>query len=305
MSVFPAMKIPAFYEDQNNVKKNSVVDRNSLKVKLTVMKGLSPWALTAMTQFKNSSLLHAENYRELRFNIFQTTDSIWISITHKKNPPVYFRACYSPGGISEIQKIRKNNTDYTLKLKTAIGIFEVKISFSQENSTLLKYSCTVTPASDILIPFWPRDILTTGIKVPAKTMGEVHAAQVGTRSGLLYFSLPERDLRILYFQNLTALSDYAEQTGTSLSGVVGGTIPELGLALSKTEEKPLKAGKEVIISDATVAFKTGNIENQDQAEDYLNLLSEVYLNIPRPDTHYLHWPEILEKGLKDLIENPG
>ncbi|WP_316846410.1 hypothetical protein [Pedobacter psychrodurus] len=269
------------------------------------MKGLSPWALTAMAQFKNSSLLHAENYGELRFNIFQTKDSIWISVTHKKNLPVYFRACYAPDGLSESPKIRKNKTDYTLKLKTAVGIFKVRISFSQENFTLLKYNCTLTPASEIFIPFWPRDILTTGVKGAVKAMGEVHAAQMGTRSGLLYFSLPERDLRILYFQNLTALSDYADQTGTSLSGVVGGMLPEIGLALPKTEEKPLKAGQEVIISDATIAFKTKNKENQDQAEDYLDLLAEVYLNIPRPDTHYLHWPEILDKGLKDLIENPG
>lgn len=43
----------------------------------------------------------------------------------------------------------------------------------------------------------------------------------------------------------------------------------------------------------------------DQAVDYLNMLSSIYLRIPRPDTHYLHWPEILEKGLKDLVENPG
>lgn len=165
------------------------------------MKGLSPWALTAMAQFKNSSLFHAENYAELLFNIFQTTDSIWISVTHKKNPPIYFRACYSPGGLSESPKIKKNKTDYTLKLKTAIGIFKVRISFSQDNFTLLKYSCTLTPASEIFIPFWPRDILTTGVKGPVKNMGEVHAAQMGTRSGQLYFSLPERDLRILYFQN--------------------------------------------------------------------------------------------------------
>lgn len=82
-------------------------------------------------------------------------------------------------------------------------------------------------------------------------------------------------------------------------------LPEIGLGLPETGEKPLKAGQEVILSDATIAFKTGNIENHDQAEDYLDLLAEVYLNIPRPDTHYLHWPEILDKGLKDLIENPG
>ena len=269
------------------------------------MKGLSPWALTAMAQFKNSNFLHSENLGELSFDIFQTVDSIWISVSYRDNRPVYFRACYAPGIMTGTPAIKRKNGGYTIKIKNAIGVFHIKISFSQGKFTLLKYSCTLDPATDTFFPFWPRDILTTGIKGTIKSMGEIHAAQVGTRSGLLYFSIPERDLRILYFQNLTALSDFAQQTGTSLSGIVGGMLPEIGLSLPTSDLQPLAAGKEVVISDATVAFRTGNTKSRDQAQDYLDLLAEVYINIQRPQTRYLHWPEILEKGLKDLIENPG
>jgi len=269
------------------------------------MKGISPWGLTAMAQLKNSSLLGSEDFGEFRFQILQTMDSIWVSAVHNKNTPVYFRVCYVPGGMADTPITRRKKGHYTLKVETVIGIFDLKISFSKGNFKLLKYCCNFKPAADIFIPFWPRDILTTNIYGTVKSMGEVHTAQVGTRSGLIYLSIPERNLRMLYFQNLTALSDLADQTGSSLSGVIGGALPEIGLSLPKTESIPLKAGSQVTISDATIAFKAAKLENLDQAEDYLDLLSEVYLNIPRPGTHYLHWPEILNKGLKDLIENPG
>jgi hypothetical protein len=85
--------------------------------------------------------------------------------------------------------------------------------------------------------------------------GVIYAKQVGPRSGLLYFSL-SRPLAgaALYFQNLTSLNDYAKRTDTSLSDVVGGEWPELGLALPAATAKPLEAKTEIILSDAYMIF---------------------------------------------------
>ncbi|RNL51685.1 hypothetical protein [Pedobacter jejuensis] len=270
------------------------------------MKGLSPWAITAISQFKNSSELYSQKLKDLHFDVLSTIDSVLISATRENAEPVYFRACYVPGGIEKVPITNKKGNQVSIRIICAIGTFNLKISFDQTEFVFLKYSCILTPASDLYIPFWPRDILTTGeISSTIKSLGEVHVSQVGTRTGLLYFSLPDRALRVLYFQNLTELSNYADQTGTSLGGTVGGLLPEIGLALPKSKETPLESGKAVTLSDATVAFKIGDTKMADQAVDYLNMLSSIYLRIPRPDTHYLHWPEILEKGLKDLVENPG
>src|SRR5690606_9363557 len=38
---------------------------------------------------------------------------------------------------------------------------------------------------------------------------------------------------------------------------------------------------------------------------YLHLLAQLYFHLPRPETRYHDWPEILDKGLKDLHDNPG
>jgi len=270
------------------------------------MKGLSPWAITAMHQLKHSVELFAWQDEILNFRILKTSDSIWISVSNLDIEPIFFRACFVADGILTEPILKKNKDKITIAVDSVLGKFDIAISLSKDKFSFLNYSCTLTPAYDLFIPFWPRDLITTdNPNATLKSLGEIHKSQVGTRSGLIYFSLPERNLRILYLQNLTALSPYAEQTGTSLADVVGGTLPEIGLALPKTQDKPLKVGIEVVLSDAIIAFKSGSIAESDQAVDYLDLLSEVYIKIKKPETHYLHWPEILKKGLNDLIDNPG
>lgn len=270
------------------------------------MKGLSPWALTALGQFKSSKTLYSKNYGAISFTIFSTADSLWASVSDKETDPVYFRLCYVPAGLTDELTINEKEEKISLRINSAIGIFDVNVSFEAEKLSFLKYSCSFKPMANVFFPFWPRDILTINQDdYPVKPMGEIHVSQVGTRSGILYFSLPERNLRVLYFQNLTSLSPYCEQTGTSLKEVVGGILPELGLALPATTNKPLKAGENIILSDAIVAFKIIETTKSDLATDYLDMLAEVYIHIPKPETHYKHWPGILEKGLTDLIENPG
>ncbi|MCZ4222547.1 hypothetical protein [Pedobacter rhodius] len=270
------------------------------------MSGLSPWALTAMDEFENNEVIHSEHFQDLSLRISATKESIWVAVSNLSYTPVYFRACYVPGGVGKDLKLKKTADGISIHIKSIIGIFDLSIAFSFEKLIILKYKCTLIPSDELFIPYWPRDILTTNhAKQPVKSIGEVHVQQIGTRSGLLYFSLPERDLRILYFQNLTELSPYAEQTGTSLAEVVGGSLPEIGLSLPETKDKPLKAGIKYTISDACIGFKTGAILTSDQATDYLDMLSEIYLQVPKPATRYTHWPDILEKGLEDLIENPG
>jgi hypothetical protein len=131
---------------------------------------------------------------------------------------------------------------------------------------------------------------------------------VGTRSGQLYFSLTRPKAgSVLYLQNLTALADYNQDTETSAGNTVGGEWPEIGFALPPTlKNKPLAAGKSYVLSDAFVAFSEEvPVDEQAMVRQYLDLLSTVYLALPKPATNYQPWPEILQKGLTDLQESPG
>lgn len=271
---------------------------------------LSPWALSASSELAGSTSLLLERQAEsFHFKVMATSDSVWIQTELPNGGRVAFRAAYSPGNDLEVMKIEHTQQEnITLQLNSAIGEQHISISIDQtEKSPVLRYTTSLIPAKDLIIPSWPKDILFNGKKDnPEKTHGTIHARQFGTRSGFLYLSetMP-KSATLLYLQNLTALSEYGDQTETSLGDTVGGAWPELGFSLPAAN-KPLKAGKEVIISDAFIAFSEEIPEKQpDMIRLYLDLLARIYLLLPKPETQYNHWPDILDKGLKDLIDSPG
>jgi hypothetical protein len=110
----------------------------------------------------------------------------------------------------------------------------------------------------------------------------------------------------MYFQNITALNDYFEQTETSGAELVRGEWPELGLALPPATKKPLAAEKKIIISDAFVSFsREVPADEAAMVRQYLDMMANLYLQLPLPQTQYNDWPTITQKGLTDLVENPG
>jgi hypothetical protein len=270
------------------------------------MKGLSPWALSAMAQLKTATQLHQAIIGQLNFQVLQTRDSVWISVIRESGNPIYFCTCtLETGGMLGI-KTRVGTNSIRINMETLIGDISTEISVGADAHTFLTYKTTLTPKTDLFLPFCPRDILLAGsASDTAASWGELHLSQIGTRSGLAYFSREKSKLRVLYLQNLTSLSAYAQQTGNTLGGAVSGDVPEIGLSLPPATEKPLKKGAKIVISDAIICMKALESTGSDISLDYLDLLASAYLLMPRPETHYLQWPEILEKGLKDLIENPG
>ncbi|SFA57919.1 hypothetical protein SAMN04488511_11855 [Pedobacter suwonensis] len=271
------------------------------------MKGISPWAINALDSFRDKHTEHDQiTIQKFSFTIIDTGDSLWVKLKKKNYEPIFFRTCFSPGGNLENLKIRKSTNKIHFTASSAIGDFKIDISFEDAEFPILKYSSSLTLNQAITVPFWPRDILTIGdLLCPEKDMGEIRHSQVGNRTGLLYMDFPERSLRMLYFQNLSSLSPYAEQTGTSLREVVGGDVPEIGLALPPSPIRELAKGTEIQLSDALVCFKEYKKSTDNISRDYLDMLASIYTRFEKPETSYQNWPEILDKGMKDLIESPG
>lgn len=274
------------------------------------MNGLSPWALAACAELQNNqSALYVKSAGSFEFKVYQRKDSIWIVTEMPNGGKVAFRAAFSPEGFLTVKKGTESSQSIQFKLNSYSGTQQLTIIIDEQSAVpVLRYTTTLTPAKDLFVPFWPRDILFTGKKGnPEDTAGKIHVSQEGTRTGLIYLTETRpSSATMLYLQNLTALADYCQQTQTSCADVVGGSWPEMGFALPSAIEKPLKAGKEVVISDAFVAFEE-EVSGEEFmiARQFLNLLARIYLLLPRPETRYQHWPDVLDKGLKDLIESPG
>lgn len=226
-----------------------------------------------------------------------------------------FRAAYCPYNnivIHEIQSLDDGvenglQNGLALHLGSVTGEYRVRLQFPRADQALLHYTTTLTPTAPLFIPYFPRDVIPLGTSPDLiRSEGVIYTAQVGPRSGIVYFSLSKpRGGTVFYFQNLTALNEYAEQTKMSLQDVVGGNWPELGLSLPAALDEPLEAGKEIVLSDAYVLFNASTPRDDLQmSRQYLDALAQVYLALPRYETEYRHWPDIVTKSLRDLSESP-
>jgi hypothetical protein len=273
------------------------------------MNGISPWAASAASELiELEHALFEHSIGPFIFKVYLSSDSIWIAAKLHDGGNIAFRPVFSPGPSLEVSRHRINDAGIDIWLSSDAGIFETSIKFEPGDQPVLRYTTSLKPLNDLFVPFWPRDVLAIAKNGnPESTSGKIHASQWGTRSGFIYLSMTKpKSASLLYLQNLTALNEYCQQTETSLGDSVGGNWPEMGFALPAANEKPLKAGKKVIINDAFVAITNTSPETEpEMIRIYLDLLARTYLQIPLPETNYKPWPDVLDKGLKDLTDNPG
>ena len=275
------------------------------------MNALSPWLLSFSKSLNSPDLKPVSDTTigGYHFSVYVLDDSFWIVATFPKGCRIAFRAAYSPNDRLNIKRTAEKEGKVNYEINSLIGDYFISVGFPSEEQPVLHCSTTLRPSSPLLFPYWPRDIIPLGDagdeNLPA---GEIKVSQAGTRSGQLYFTLTNPGAgSILYLQNLTSLEDYNQQTETSAGDTVGGEWPDIGFALPPTEKnKPLESGKQYVLSDALIAFDT-EVPGDEAAtvRQYINLLSNVYLQIPKPTTIYRHWPDTLRKGLADLIDSPG
>lgn len=272
------------------------------------MNAVSPWQGAAAAELAddNVPILLTKSIGDHIFRVLLSPSSLYISC-HWKSGTCTFRAAYSPA--HDLRLKRKTTTDKgaSLLLDCSLGKMKIDVQFISAEYPILKYTTKLSPKADTHIPYFPRDIILTENSGCPELKGSVHVSQIGTRSGILHFSLQEESQgTIFYYQNLGSLAIYNQDTHTSAAETVGGLWPEIGLSLPPTKDLPLKKGANYTISDATVAFEQTTPKNENElTTQYLNMLATVYIQIPPLPTKYVHWPEILQKGLHDLTEAPG
>lgn len=274
------------------------------------MEPISAWTAIAQTELEEGSVIAEKQSAGYGFKIIASRSSLWIVAEWPGGGRMAFRPVFSAGTIMETVKTREEETTIVLDVKVPAGCFKCTVQFPDAEKPMFRYTTVARPETDLLIPYYPRDImpLFKGAGKVQNTAGTIHSQQVGTRTGALYFSFDKPQTgSVFYMQNLTALSDYCEDTETSVGNCVGGQWPEIGFQLPLTKKnKPLKAGKEYVISDAFVLpDECIPKDNYEVTRQYMNYLAEVYLLLPKPVTQYRDWLDIVEKGLDDLIQHKG
>ncbi len=264
---------------------------------------LSPWGVAAAERLTEAAPdVYFKEQLNYNYRLQLAAGSLWIMVSRGGVELAAFRTAYAPMNDLSIDSIKEEEKGLLLSLSAAVGRFAVRVEWPDEQCPVLHYTVSLTPAKPLSIPFWPRDILLIGGASPLRVKGNIHISQTGTRSGLQYISIEDKDKSaMLYLQNLTAITPYFTATETSAGDTVGGIWPELGFALPVDPGKALQAKTEYTIADAFVAFDDHIPKDQyEVATGFVNLLARLYLHLPRPETVYHDYTEIVNKALNDL-----
>jgi len=253
--------------------------------------------------------LHRRDMGDLLVEVRPGADTLWFIVRRAGHGAVAFKTARNAGPVKITGRATKAGG--TWRAEGASGMFRVQLNILSD--ALLRLKVSLTPAADLLIPFWSRDIYPLDKNDrPTQALGRVEAAQRGMNTGLCYFCVEKPSFgSVLYLQDLTSLNDYFAATKTKPDGVVGGEWPELGYQPptapmgNSPPVEPLKAGVEVVISDALIAFRPAcELGERSSAAQFVEMLAEVYPHLTRPEAQYHDWPARSEQTLRDLLRAP-
>lgn len=240
---------------------------------------------------------------KMPLSYFICTNSLWLLYNLNNKGYIALRTCFDPGGVNFISK-HINGYTAKFKIKGSSGSFDVRIE-NKKGTNLLRVTCTLKQTGSLRITYIPRDVYALDKYFnPLNTEGIIYTVQHGPCSGTVYFSLKKPAAgTALYFQNFTALNKYFQQTRTEPMDCVGGLWPEMGTALPICESNCITQG-EVTLSDFFINF-SGSIpkDEYESSRLFLDLLSEIYLEIPKPRAEYFDWPGCAKTTIKTLSQS--
>jgi hypothetical protein len=270
--------------------------------------GFTPRTLDVASQLSATRKpLAARTLGSLSVQVLPGRDTLWIVVRRPGKGGVALKTARSPGPV----KVRQAKGGNEWECDSESGRFLVKLGILSD--TLLRVTVTLTPATDLLVPFWSRDLYPLDANDnPTRAKGRVEAAQRGLNSGLCYFLLDKPAFgSVLYVQNLTALNAYFAATKTKPDGVVGGEWPELGYQPptapmgSSPPTNPLPKGAEIVISDALISFRDAyDLDEPKSAVQFIEMLAEIYPHLDRPAPGHHDWAARAEKTLRHLQKSP-
>ncbi len=251
---------------------------------------------------------------ELDVEFCSTAHSLWALIRRRGKGGLALRVAYIPA-LTFACDMAEAAPGETARLTVASAIGQHLIIFRAGGLALdhLRVTVRFKPTVPLLIPFMPRDLYPLGADDgPLAATGRVEASQRGLNAGLLYFHIDEPDFgNVLYFQNLTALSEYYRATKTTPDKAVGGLWPELGHLLPTPPQNgipspnPLPAGQEVTLSDAILVFRRDvPAGERASARQFLQMLGVAYKMLDLPPAGYRDWVDRAERTARDLDTAP-
>ncbi|MFN0256477.1 hypothetical protein [Pedobacter ureilyticus] len=268
---------------------------------------LSAWAVQAVGELPTLKTIVLTQNKDFNLEVRLGKHALWLIYHWPNGIKSTFSTFYSAVGelIQNEMRHEKGKTFFTLS--SAEATYQVEIIQPSTEEPLLRWTTTLISKVPLLIPFSPKDIINFTSDWQPLATGQVYTHQVGNRSGILFYGLNKPATgSVFYFQNLSSLNTYFEDTETAGSDLVGGNWPEIGFSLPSTGTQPLTPNQPYIISDAIVSFSTDTLKtDRDVCEHYLTQLAKIYPAIKKEEPSYHNWLDIVNKGLTGLANHSG
>lgn len=206
----------------------------------------------------------------------------------------------------QCRRVRKAGTLAAVEWRGSLGTARLEVSGDPFGLEQVRATLQFTPARDLALEWVPRDLVPfNGAGDAAATKGLIEAAQRKLNTGLLYFTLERPAFgKVLYLQNLTALNDYFNLTGSKPENAVSGQWPDLGYrppVNPDTGNAILPKGKTIALYDTLLSIR-GYPQNEeaDSAWQFLDMLGGAYPLLAPPQPTFHDWRERAERTVHDL-----
>ncbi len=236
-------------------------------------------------------------------------DTLWITLRRGELGGLALRMpVFSPD--CSCRAIRAPDALAAVECKGSLGTARLELYGDSFGLEQFRATFRYTANRDLAIEWTPRDLLPFDAKGnAAATVGEIEARQRKMNTGLLYFSLQEPAFgKVLYLQNLTALNDYFNATGTKPENAVSGEWPELGYQLPRQADNGravLPAGRELTLYDTILSIRAyPQTEESDSAWQFLDMIGGIYPWLSPPTPAFHDWNNRAERTIRDLAKAP-
>jgi len=239
----------------------------------------------------------------------QERDSLWVELRRDGEGGLALRMpVFSPDARSRAIDVEGALAAVTCEGRLGTG--RLVLRGDRSGLEQLRATYEFTPGEDLAFGELPRDLVPFGADGdPAGTEGRIEASQRKLNTGLLYFTLSEPDVgKVLYVQNLTALNDYFNATGSKPENAVGGAWPELGYrppVSPETGRAVLPAGRTLVLYDTILSIRAYPQRSEDDsAWQFLDMLGGIYPWLNPPVPAFRDWPARAERTVRDLMHAP-
>ena len=140
--------------------------------------GLEPWTLALQAELTAGKmpLVKSLTLGGATIEVRRGQDTLWLLVQKADAGGFALRTACAPGSSIQVEVLRQDDRSAQFRAVTILGEFEVDLGLPAADQPLLHWTVTLTPATDLRLPFWPRDFYPLSASgEPSATEGVVHA----------------------------------------------------------------------------------------------------------------------------------